>query len=138
MTNKAKLIRSIYLYLAALISLIFVAVGTGNIINTALKFYVFPKAEKGGYNQCNQTPPVYGFDKNAYANVAIADQKIQLENMLTDYDKWKAENTGEECYSAQRQSTIVDAITMILIALPILLVHWRIIKKDKENKENEE
>lgn len=138
MTTKTKFIRSIYLYLAALISLIFVAVGTGRLLNTALKFYLFPKAEKGGYNQCNQTPPAYNFDKNAYAGVATPDQKIQLENLLRDYDEWKKNNTGEECYSAQRQSETVDALTMLIIAMPILLFHWKIIKKDKENKENED
>jgi hypothetical protein len=138
MTTKTKFIRSIYLYLAALISLIFVAVGTGRLLDTALKFYLFPKAEKGGYNQCNQIPPVYALDKNAYAGVATSDQKVQLENLLRDYDEWKKNNTGEECYSAQRQSETVDALTMLIIALPILLFHWRIIKKDKENKENEE
>ena len=138
MTSKAKLIRSIYLYLAALVSLIFVAVGSGTLLNTALKFYVFPKAEKGGFSQCNQQPPVYALDKSTYIGVATEDQKSQLENLLRDYEEWKRNNTGEECYSAQRQSTSVDAITMILIALPILLVHWRIIKKDKDIKENEE
>jgi len=56
--------------------------------------------------------------------------------LLRDYDEWKKNNTGEECYSAQRQSSVVDAITMIIIALPILLIHWKIIKKDKKN-ENE-
>ncbi|MDP1619836.1 MAG: hypothetical protein Q8M12_02460, partial [bacterium] len=60
--------------------------------------------------------------------------KIQLENLLRDYDQWKAANTGEDCYSAQRQSNVVDALTMIVIALPILLVHWRIIKKEKSEK----
>jgi len=135
MTSKTKLIRTVYFYLAALISLIFVAVGTGNLVNTGLKYYFFPKAEKGGYNQCNQQPPVYGLDKNAYAGVATSDQKIQLENMLSDYEQWQKNNTGEECYSAQRQSNVVDSLTMIIIALPILLVHWRVIKKEKEIKE---
>lgn len=135
MTPKTKLIRTVYLYIAALGSLIFVASGTGMIINTGLKYYVFPKAEKGGYNQCNQQPPVYGLEKSNYAAVATADQKVQLENLLRDYEQWKLTNTGEECYSAQRQSTIVDALTMIFIALPILLIHWAIIKKEKAEKE---
>lgn len=136
MFDKAKLIRTIYLYLAVALSLIFVGVGTGTLLNTGLKYYLFPKAEKGGYNQCNQQPPVYTLDKNSYAGVATADQKIQLENLLRDYEQWKTENSGEECYSAQRQSSLVDAITMIIIALPILLVHWKVIKKEKSDKEN--
>jgi len=34
-----------------------------------------------------------------------------------------------------RQNEIVDALTMLIVALPILLVHWRFIKKEKEEKE---
>ncbi|KKR22123.1 MAG: hypothetical protein UT50_C0001G0035 [Candidatus Moranbacteria bacterium GW2011_GWA2_39_41] len=74
-------------------------------------------------------------DKSALVGVATSDQKIQLENLLQDYEQWKLNNTGEECYSAQRQSNSVDSITMILVALPILLLHWRIIRKEKEINE---
>jgi hypothetical protein len=137
MTSKTRLIRTIYLYLAALVSLIFVAVGTGTLINTALKFYVFPKAEKGGYSRCNNQPPVYSLDKNTYAGVATADQKIQLDNLLADYEQWKKDNTGEECYSQERQNNVVDALTMMLIAIPIFALHWRIIKKEKSEKDKE-
>ena len=69
MTTKSKLIRTIYLYVAALVSLIFVAVGSGRILNTVLKAYVFPKAEKGGYSRCNQQPPVYALDKNNFTGL---------------------------------------------------------------------
>jgi hypothetical protein len=137
MTTKTKLIRTIYLYVAALVSLIFVAVGTGRILDTTLKTYVFPKAEKGGFNRCNQQQPIYNLDKNAFSGTATADQKVQLDNMIRDYEQWKANNTGEECYSQERQSNVVDSITIILIALPICLFHWRLIKKDKEEKETE-
>ncbi|MFH0969594.1 MAG: hypothetical protein V1804_03750 [Patescibacteria group bacterium] len=137
MTTKSKIIRTIYLYVAALVSLIFVAVGTGTILNTVLKAYVFPKAEKGGFSRCNGQPPVYALDKNALAGAATTDQKVQLDNLLRDYEQWKKDNTGEECYSQERQSNVVDAITMIMIALPICLFHWRLIKKDKGEKEAE-
>ncbi|MFA5994032.1 MAG: hypothetical protein WC823_03675 [Parcubacteria group bacterium] len=137
MSDKVKMIRTVYLYLAVIISLIFIGVGTGTLINTALKFYVFPKAEKGGYNQCNQQPPVYALDKAAFVGIATEDQEVQLENLLRDYEEWKKNNTGEECYSAQRQSNSVDAITMLLVALPIFLVHSLIIKKERNKKENE-
>lgn len=135
MSPKVKLIRTIYLYLAAIVSLIFVAVGTGTLLNTAMKFYLFPKAEKGGFSRCNQQPPVYSLDKNALAGVATPDQKVQLDNLLRDYAQWQQNNTGEECYSQERQNNIADALTMMLVAIPILAIHWVIIKKEKEEKE---
>jgi hypothetical protein len=136
MSKTTRIIRTVYLYIAALVSLIFVAVGTGTLLNTALKTYVFPKAQKGGYGRCNQQPPVYGLDGTKDANVTTEQQKQQIANMLADYENWKKDNSGEECYSAERQSSVVDAITMILVALPICLLHWRIIKKEKEEKED--
>ena len=134
MTTKTKIIKTIYLYVAALISLIFVAVGTGTLLNTGMKYYVFPKAEKGGFSRCNQQPPVYNMadiQKSGLDN----EQKAQFEQMLKDYQIWKADNTGEECYSAERQNNVVNALTMIIIALPICLLHWKMIKKEKEEKE---
>lgn len=134
MTDKVKLIRTIYLYLAALISLLFVAIGAGRVLNTTLKYYVFPKAEKGGYSRCNNQPPVYSLDKSGLERVANDDQKAQLENLLRDYEQWKKENSGNECYSQERQKNIVDALTMIIVALPLFGYHWSIIRKEKEEK----
>jgi hypothetical protein len=69
--------------------------------------------------------------------VATEDQKAQIEQMIKDYNTWKQENSGEECYASERQNNFVDSLTMILVALPICLFHWRLIKKDKEDKEAE-
>ena len=140
-TKTTKLIRSIYLYLAALISIIFVAVGAGNIINTTLKAYIFPEAEKGGYNVCNNQPPIYeitplqSMEKAKNSDITTEDQKKQIEALLADYKNWKENNSGDICYKRERQRNYVDSFTMLLVALPICLLHWRIIKKDKEEKE---
>jgi hypothetical protein len=131
MISKTKLIRTIYLYVAALVSLIFVAVGTGTILNTVLRAYVFPKAEKGGYSKCNTEPTICNFPE-AQKNNATENQKAELDKIINDYQKWKNENTGKECYSAERQRSVVDALTMLIIALPICLFHWKLIRKNKE------
>ena len=137
MTKTGKLIRTIYLYVAVLISLIFVAVGTGRLLNAGLKFYIFPKAEKAGYNRCNQQPPIYNCADLKNSGVATEDQKAQIEQLTEDYETWKNENSGEECLSVERQGNVVDSITMLIIALPICLFHWRIIRKDKEERNDE-
>lgn len=136
MTSKIKLIRTIYLYLAVAVSLLFSAIGAGTLVNTGLKVLFFPEAERKSYDECNQQPPLYGVpEMKGYQNVATEDQKIQLENLLRDYQNWKENNTGEKCIKPARQNKLVDAITMIVVALPILLIHWRIIRKEKTEKE---
>lgn len=142
-TKTTKMIRTIYLYLAALISLIFVAVGTGRIINTALKAYVFPEAEKGNYGMCSSQPPTYeilstkSMREAKDSDITTEDQKKQIEALLLDYKNWRENNEGDICYKRERARNYVDSFTMLLVALPICLLHWRIIKKDKEEKENE-
>ena len=140
-TKTTKLIRTIYLYVAALISLIFVAVGAGTIINTTLKAYVFPEAEKGGYGMCVNQPPIYeitpvqSLEKAKTSDGATVDQKQQIEALLKDYQTWKENNAGDIYFKRERARNYVDSFTMLLIALPICLIHWKIIKKDKEEKE---
>jgi hypothetical protein len=131
MTDKAKMIRTIYLYLASLISLIFVATGTGTLLNTGLKYYFFPEAEKKSYYECDQQPPIApAISKES----ATEDQKAQINAMLKDYENWKENQSGEKCIKPARQNKIVDALTMIMIALPIFGYHWSIIRKEKEEK----
>lgn len=134
MTTKAKLIKTIYLYLVAAVSLLFVAIGTGTLLNTGLKFYIFPEAEKKSYDQCNQQPPVASVISK---EGTTEDQKVQIDALLKDYDNWKENQTGDKCINPARQNKIIDALTMVIIALPILLIHWKLIRKEKEEKENE-
>lgn len=133
MTTKAKLIKTIYLYFVAAVSLLFVAIGTGTMLNTGLKYYIFPEAEKKSYDQCNQQPPVISVISK---DSATADQKTQIDALLKDYDNWKENQSGDKCINPARQNKIIDALTMVIIALPILLIHWKLIRKEKEEKEN--
>ncbi|PIP28386.1 MAG: hypothetical protein COX29_01380 [Candidatus Moranbacteria bacterium CG23_combo_of_CG06-09_8_20_14_all_35_22] len=133
-TKTTKLIRSIYLYLAALISLIFVAVGSGRILNIGLKYFIFPEAEKKSYFECSQQPPISPVISK---EGTTEDQKVQIDALLKDYDNWKENQSGDKCIVPARQNNFIDSLTMVIIALPILLIHWNFIKKEKEEKETE-
>ena len=134
MTTKAKLIKTIYLYLIAAVSLLFVAIGIGTLLNTGLKYSIFPEAEKKSYYECNQQPPVTSVISK---EGATEDQKAQIGALLKDYDDWKENQSGDKCINPARQNKIIDALTMVIIALPILLIHWKLIRKEKEEKEIE-
>ncbi|MCX6761878.1 MAG: hypothetical protein NTY33_03525 [Candidatus Moranbacteria bacterium] len=134
-TSKTKLIKTIYLFLVAAVSLLFVAIGTGTILNTGLKYYIFPEAEKKGYFECNQQPPISPvISKDGATEV----QKTQIDALLKDYDNWKENQSGDKCIAPARQNKIIDALTTVIIALPILLIHWSFIRKGKEEKEEKE
>jgi hypothetical protein len=126
-----QLIKTIYLYLVVAISLIFVAIGAGRLLNTGLKVALFPEAEKKSYSECNRQPPISPIISK---EGATKDQQTQIDALLKDYENWKENQSGEKCIAPARQNNIIDALTMVIIALPILLIHWKFIKKDKEKE----
>ena len=137
MQSKGKTIRTIYFYVVSLISLVFLAVGAGNFVNTALKAYVFTGAEKRDYTLCNAQPyfSVTNAKQVQESQITTEDQKKEIENLISDYENWKQNNTGEECYRTERQKRMVDSLTMVLISLPIYLIHWNAAKKEKKKEE---
>jgi hypothetical protein len=139
MTKTTKIVMTVYLYVVSLISLIFFAVGMGNLINTSLKAYVFKEAEKRDYSICNNQPYYYStIDAKALSQTTTltVDEKTQIDNMIKDYENWKTNNTGDTCYKQERQKRMLDALTMILIAFPIYIVHWRMARKERQEKES--
>jgi len=139
MTKTTKIIRTIYLYTVALISLVFLAVGIGNFVNTGLKSIFFKEAEKKDYSSCNNQPYfVSTIDAQGLKQTpgTTADQKTQIDNLLTDYENWKKDNVGDTCIVAERQKKLVDSATMIIIALPLYLFHWSMARKEKQEVES--
>lgn len=132
MNPKAKLIKTVYLYLVAAVSLLFVAIGSGTLLNIGLKYYAFPEAEKKNYYECNNQPPITPVISK---EGSTEEQRPQIDALLSDYQTWKENQTGENCIRPARQNKIVDALTMIIIAIPICWIHWILIRKEK--KENE-
>ena len=137
------LIRTIYLYVFALVGLILLIIGSIQLVDLGLKVFIFKKAEKSYFKTL---PPVIlsrpgeeltanDLEKLAMAckenNAFDEKQKIMISNWLTDYQNWKSSQLDElERKSIKRQKTASRALSFILIGLPIYLYHWRIIKKE--------
>jgi hypothetical protein len=139
MTKTTKIVMTVYLYTVSLIALIFFAVGMGQLINTSLKAFIFTDAEKRDYSVCSNQPYMYSSvdaQKLSQSPALTIDEKTQITNMITDYEAWKARNTGDVCYKAEREKRMLDSITMILIAFPIYLFHWRMARKERQEVES--
>jgi hypothetical protein len=133
MNKTTKIIMTIYLYTVSLISLIFFAVGMGNIINTSLKAFIFTEAEKRDYSMCNNYPYYSNIDAQALKEKGITvEQQDQIDNMIKDYEEWKSRNTGDACYKSEREKRMLDAVTMILIAFPLYIIHWKMARKERQ------
>lgn len=135
MNKTTKTVRTFYLYVVALLSLIFLAVGIGNLANTTLKATIFKEAEKRDYSVCYSYPYyVSSVDLKTLEGVT-ENQTEKIEAMIRDYDSWQERNTGEACYRSEREKRMVDALTMIIIALPLYIFHWMIIRREKRENE---
>lgn len=143
------IIRTIYLYLFALIGLGMLVVGASMLINIGLKTWIFTKADQ--VDVYSQPMPLYLKD-SSIASVEdlkiCADkcqltkiQKEQIDNWLIDYENWKQnEGSRDQKYyvNSNRQRQASTAISLIFVGLPLWLFHWAIIKRDlRKNREEE-
>ena len=140
------IIRTIYLYLFALIGLGMLVVGCSMIINLGLKTWVFANADFiDGYME--QPFPLYiedstlktveelkiCGDKCELTNI----QKEQVDNWLIDYTEWKQQEGTRDTslyVTRSRERQTSTALSLIVIGLPLWLFHWFTIKKDIKRK----
>lgn len=130
-------IRYIYLYLVTAISIVLILISTIGFLNLILKEYVLhvkDYAEVDAENawQCTDETLFYSYDsrgmkmaKYPAATAAELDQK-------REECKAKAIENGKEQAKNNLKRDIATFLSMFLIAFPLYLYHWGIIKK--ENK----
>ena len=138
MVKTTKTVRTFYLYTVSLISLIFLAVGIGNLINTSLKSTFFKEAEKREYTACNNYPYYFSSVDALKSSDSIPEDNQDIINqMIQSYEEWEKNNVGEACYDAEREKRMVDSLTMIFISLPLYASHWMIIRRERRKKDEE-
>ena len=125
--TKGKTIKSIYFYLVSFVALMMVVFSTADIINIALKTWVFTQADKDMYAYpvmpCEVSPPKV---KAAATSSESVPAECQKQNELNI----KQQEAGR---SAQKQRDVVRDISMIVVGIPLFLIHWRIVRSKEEN-----
>ncbi|MBU4482375.1 hypothetical protein KKC16_02930 [Patescibacteria group bacterium] len=148
---KNPIIRTIYLYLFALIGLGMLVIGASMIINLGLKTWIFTKADMQD-NYMSRPAPMYLKDPDLQSVEELevcaekceltVMQKEQINNWLVDYNEWQNTEKNQdpnEFIIRNRQRQASTAVSLILIGLPLWLFHWVTIKKDvRSKKENYE
>lgn len=101
---------------------------TANLIDIALKTWVFTKADfdyYGAYPVC-VTPETAPVARDVKTVPAISKEECEKQN---------AENKKQQETSrmAQKQRDVVRDISMIVVGIPLFLIHWRIVRRKDEN-----
>ena len=107
-----KFIRTIYLYLYALIGLVLIAFGAGTLVDVGLRTYIFTEANA----EIRYEVPM---PKGEEIDIVVpVEPKI-------DYNR------------QQKQRDMSRGLSQILVGLPLWLYHWSVIKGDRRRKDED-
>jgi len=139
--SKQSLIRTIYLYLFALLGLVLLTIGGVMIIELGLKMTIFNKADVDRLSRPIMAPMSTGkvveeadfvatLEKCNEEEDFTEEDKELVQSWLADYSQWKQQEVDISYTTQQRQRQASRAVSLILIGLPLYLYHWTVIKRE--------
>jgi len=140
--NKHSLVRTIYLYLFALLGLALITIGTVRLVDLGLKTYVFTKADQQFYTVPGpQLRPDSKVDTEILVESCKNNEKLTQEerDFLTawsqDYDDWKQKQESNERLKSDRQEKAANSLALLIVGLPLFIYHWGVIRRETEIQE---
>ncbi len=116
------IIRQIYFYAATLIFLIMSVVSLISLLNLGMKTYLFPKADMA-YNGCAMQVPM------AAPGTDVKTPPIDQADQRADCEKNAADQR-----EAQRQNSLVQYLSMLIVAAPLFILHFKWVQKERETE----
>lgn len=154
---KNSVIRSLYLYIFALTGLAMTVIGCAIMINIVLKQYVFTYSDES-----RRITPSYYIDKpmmefnsneidvdtatklaenGEYIGLTEA-QVSSLNQWIADYEEYREQRKEMEESRANidylkesRQESMSVSLSIILVGLPLFIIHWSLIVKDRKRED---
>lgn len=140
------MIRTLYLYLFALVGLVLIAIGGVRLVDMALRALVFTEAEAEERLQMRQPimpPPVRvdavrelareegeAGEDGARPPALSAEDRARLRDWLDAQDRWQAERAAIDPVRARRHRQAASALAFLLVGFPLYLYHWRLIRQE--------
>lgn len=118
-TEKQNWIKIIYLYLFSLVGLMLIVIGSVQLIDLALKTFIFTKADEPLIYPQPYPPANEQTDKKQRA----LEEKERYEQQQIEYER--------KLRQQQKQRTMANSIAMIIVGLPLFLYHWGIIRREE-------
>jgi len=136
MKNKERhpLVRTIYLYLFALVGLALLTIGAVRFVDMGLKAFVFTKAEELE-RLYQKMPPMMPYpperiEELQEGEALSEDEKATIKRWAADYKDWRERRSKIDPVTARRHRDASINLAMILVGLPLYLFHWRIIRRE--------
>ncbi len=139
------LIRTIYLYIFALLGLVLLIVGSVRFLDMALRAFVFTAAEKEERLWSKQPPfppieiakigRVEGEKLSPKEEVNLSnEEKAIIDNWIIQYNNWREERAKIDPVTSRRHREASLNLAFILIGLPLYLYHWSIIRRETKKQ----
>ena len=131
--DRKELIRTIYLYLFALIGLVLLVIGSVGFVNMGLKTWVFTKSDQDRYlyEGISEPYPIARLEKASEGNELSVDDKEAVKKIIEDYNERKERNAKIDGVQAGRHRDAATNLALIIVGLPLYLYHWMVIRRDK-------
>lgn len=130
---KNSLIRTIYLYLFAMLGLVLLTIGGVRFLDMGLKAFIFTQAEERQRLDFLQPPLPYSLErvKEIQETGQLSEEeKTQIKQFLADYQRWQESYEKIDPVTASRHREASLNLALILIGLPLYLYHWGVIRKE--------
>lgn len=131
--RKRSWVRPVYLYLAALIGLVLVAIGGIRLVDLGLRSWIFTAADLEETRDFFQPPLPIALERvqrlpEATDELTAAEREL-VRQWLDDYRRWQERREGIDPVAARRQRTAASSLSLIIIGLPLYGYHWRLIRR---------
>jgi len=139
--GKHSLVRTVYLYLFAVLGLVLLTIGGVRFIDMGLKAFVFTQAEEEQRLYPLQPPrPYLPVDVETLQDEEglTEEEKASIRQWLADYEDWQERSSKIDPVTARRQRDASINLALILVGLPLYLYHWGIIRKALRKQGEEE
>jgi len=138
------LIRTIYLYLFALLGLGLLIFSGISFVEMGLRAFVFTAPDEKE-RIIHLQPPMPWWEPMSIIEKIEKEEKVYLseeekaniESWLAHYRDWEERRIEIDTVTDRRHRDASRNLALILIGLPLYLYHWRIIKRETKNKEEE-
>lgn len=138
-TQKRSAIRTVYLYIFAIVGLVLLIIGGVRFIDMGLKAFVFTAADKEERLYSQQPPmpmyPVEYIDNLKDDRELTTQQKEAINRWLLDYEAWENRRGELDPVTSRRHRDASINLAMILVGAPLYIYHWGNIRNDSKQTE---
>ncbi len=129
------MIRTVYLYLFAVLGLVLITIGGVGSVDMLLKGAVFRRADDEQRFYRPEALPPYAIEK---AERSAGDpglneaERAALRQWADESRDWRERQKSFDPVRARRERDASRNLALLAIGLPLYLFHWRIIRREAE------